>query len=928
VTNELRAHLRHAAIVIGAFTALIGWLFARPLIDNGYIAETDIYEQFLPQFLAPATIWSSFEFGGTPAFADPGEATPYPLYWLFARVIPSWTAYLASAYVVAATGTYAYVYSHTRSRLAAACAAIAYGLSEALIERIAHVAIVHAMAWLPIIALAVDRLRGENWKGWLAIGAIAMANCFLAGQPQIFLYAVYAIALYGLAGGIVERAPLRYYAAGLGLAMVGVMLAGVKALPGLEASTYTSRQIMNFGQFVSHSNTPDQMLSLILPAVVHEGREAPTYVGLLTLLFAFVSVRHLSSNWRVGFWIVIGVVALMLGMGGDTPAARVAYELPFYDRFRIVGRHLFLAAFAAAALAGFGISAVQRRAVSWRVVIVAAALLFVIVGGSAAVAAASPARFFGEGAGGIAWGQIALAGLSIAAAVAFFRYPHRSVAAAGLLVILGVDLVSAADYDITPAGFAYEVLPSSAVQPSVHTVRLRDALSPARQRLLAPAGTGLDAIAPASFARVWDLPIAGGYGPMLLGSFAELAMMQRSGSVDPAVLADSDRALDVMAVKFVVLPRRLFDPGPVFHRHGVLWTQAPAALPVGPPECGQRHARHAAYALPADTRIAAVAMTMKLRCSEDVPDGTRVGTLTVAGRDGALTIPLRAGIEVSDEGLGDPSQRWRVRHKPAAIFDEAASRYSYVLNAQLPRPLDGVRLEFTLDGTAGSMEIERLTALAADGSQLPQNILGAILSDTSRWRIVDVINTSRLTDRNRDETSDNEEPFVVAENRRALRRAWLVPEVLPLPARDRDIALHHTVLPDGRQFDPAASALVDMNVPARRYAAGPSRVQVRSISDGHISVVVSSEGGGFLVLSEAYYPGWRARIDGALTEVYLTNGALQGVHVPSGTHAVEFVFASTTLAAGRAVSVSGVVVILAVLLSRLRDVRRTRDAGA
>ena len=821
---------------------------------------------------------------------------------------------------MAATGTYAYVYSLTRSRLAAACAGIAYGLSEALIERIAHVAIVHAMAWLPLIALAVDRLRGDSWKGWLAVGAFALANCFLAGQPQIFLYAVYALALYGLVGGIVERAPLRYYVAGLGMATVGVMLAGIKALPVLEASTHTSRQIMNFGQFVSHSNTPDQMLSLVLPAVEHEGREAPTYVGLLTLLFACVSVRHLSSHWRVGFWIVVGVLALMLGMGGDTPAARIAYELPFYDRFRIVGRHLFLAAFAAAALAGFGISAMQQRAVSRRVVIAAAALLAVAVVGAAAAAAAFPARFLGEGAGGIVWGQIALAGLSIAAAVAFFRHPHTRLAAAGLLVILAADLVAAADYDITTAGFAYEVLPASAIQPSVHTTRLRDALSPAHQRLLAPAGTGLDAIAPASFARVWGLPIAGGYGPMLLGSYADLAMMQRSGSVDPAVLADSNRALDVMAVRFVVLPRRLLDPGPVFHRHGVLWTQTPAALPVGPPECGQQHPRHAAYALPADTRIAAVAMTLTLRCSEDVQEGTRVGTLTIAGREGALTIPLRAGIEVSDEGLGDPAARRRVRHKPAAIFDETASRYSYLLKTELPRPLDGVRLEFTLDGTAGSMEIERLTALAVDGSQLPQNVFGAIVSDTSRWR-VDVINTSRRTDRNHDENAENEEPFIVAENRRALRRAWLASDVLPLPARDRDIALHHSVLPDGRQFDPAASALVDEDVPAIRYAPGPSRVQVRSISDGRISVDVSSDGGGFLVLSEAYYPGWRARIDGASTDVHLTDGALQGVHVSPGTHTVEFVFASTTLAAGRALSLSGVVAIAGVLLWRRRRVR-------
>jgi hypothetical protein len=97
-------------------------------------------------------------------------------------------------------------------------------------------------------------------------------------------------------------------------------------------------------------------------------RHAAVVIGAYTALFAWLFARPL---------IVIALFALMLGLGGETPAARIAYELPFYDRFRIVGGHLFLAAFAAAALAGSGISAVRRHAVSWRVVTAAAALLAV-----------------------------------------------------------------------------------------------------------------------------------------------------------------------------------------------------------------------------------------------------------------------------------------------------------------------------------------------------------------------------------------------------------------------------------------------------------------------------------------------------------------------------------------------------------------------
>src|SRR5688572_10684448 len=155
----MRHQLRHAAIVFGAYTALFAWLFARPvLVDRGYMAETDLYEAFLPVLLSPLTTGSSLEFGGAPVFADPGEATPYPLHFLFARVLPSWTAFIASAFVIAARGAYAYVFSLTRCWLAAAVASVACALSETLIERISRVATLHSMAWLLLMMLSIDRL--------------------------------------------------------------------------------------------------------------------------------------------------------------------------------------------------------------------------------------------------------------------------------------------------------------------------------------------------------------------------------------------------------------------------------------------------------------------------------------------------------------------------------------------------------------------------------------------------------------------------------------------------------------------------------------------------------------------------------------------------------------------------------------------------
>ena len=199
------------ALVVGGFLILFTWVLGRPFVSGDYLAESDLYEYYLPIFLSPITTWSSYEFAGLPAFADPGDSAPYPLHFLFARLVGSWTAFAISAFVVAAVGTYAYIYCITRSIGAATFAGIAFGLSEALMERLPHMATLHVFIWLPLIVLSLDRLRATRDLRWVAGGAIAVGCSILAGHPQPTIMIAYVCGLYALVGGLAERAPRRYY---------------------------------------------------------------------------------------------------------------------------------------------------------------------------------------------------------------------------------------------------------------------------------------------------------------------------------------------------------------------------------------------------------------------------------------------------------------------------------------------------------------------------------------------------------------------------------------------------------------------------------------------------------------------------------------------------------------------------------------------
>lgn len=906
-----RGAIAHAAVVLAAFTLLFTWLFATPIVEGSLIAESDMYEQFLPVFLSPYMTWSSYEFGGMPAFADPQDTVFYPVHFLFARVVGSWTGFIVSAFVLTSVFTYAYVYSLTRSRAAAAFAGLAFGLSEATIERLAHVTTIHAIPWLPLMLLSIDRIRQSRGGGWMAVGAIAVASCILGGHPQIVLYFLYACGLYAVVGGIAERAGWGAWARLAAALGIGIALTGVKAVPLLETAALTARQSLDVAGFVSHSNTPQQMLSALLPAVAHEGREAPTYVGLAALVFAIAAATRPFRNWRIAFWLALALVAALLGIGAATPVTEWAYELPMYDRFRVVARHLILACFGVVVLAGFGVAAIAGHEAARRRVFFSLGTVGVLLAAGTVAVALSPAAFgIGEPFEALRR-QWAVAAATALACAAFARRPESVARLGALAAVIAADLLIAQPHPITRTGLDVPRIPGDAARPSVHAQHLGAAMRADQHRLLAPAGTQLDAVVPGAFARVWEIPIAGGYGPMLLGRHSALAMMGTNGSVDPLTLAADNTALDVLAVKYVVLNEGDLRPSGTFEREGITWASRPIGVAVGPRECGQRHPRSVTYALPPTPQASALALVVRLRCSEDVPQGTEVARLTVFGEGGErVERPLAAGIDVAEGALSDPALRRRARHDPSRVFEDEGPLLSYLVRFDFPDPLQTARLQIDLTGTPGWLDLERVSVVDVSGHSIPAEA-PAFLLDGARWQEAARVATSRVTDRFADEEHAAETRYVAFENRRAMPRAWVASEVLPLSDREMLEAVHHSILPDGRRFSPAATALVQHGtLPAGMYPDGGSAAIVRTTGRGRFTVDVTTAGGGVLVLSESYYPGWRARIDGDAAPIHPVNVSLQGVPVPAGRHFVEFEFAPATLRAGAAVSLASVGLLL------------------
>ena len=77
-----------------------------------------------------------------------------------------------------------------------------------------------------------------------------------------------------------------------------------------------------------------------------------------------------------------------------------------------------------------------------------------------------------------------------------------------------------------------------------------------------------------------------------------------------------------------------------------------------------------------------------------------------------------------------------------------------------------------------------------------------------------------------------------------------------------------------------------------------------TITDYDLNDVAIQTGGdgGLLVLSDQYYPGWEAKVDGSEVEIRRTNTVLRGVCVPAGTHTVTFSYRPLSFYAGAAIS--------------------------
>jgi uncharacterized membrane protein YfhO len=106
---------------------------------------------------------------------------------------------------------------------------------------------------------------------------------------------------------------------------------------------------------------------------------------------------------------------------------------------------------------------------------------------------------------------------------------------------------------------------------------------------------------------------------------------------------------------------------------------------------------------------------------------------------------------------------------------------------------------------------------------------------------------------------------------------------------------------------------------------GISSAQIVAYAPERVVVHTSSATPGVLVLADAFYPGWRASVDGEAAAIYPANVLFRAVPLPAGEHTVVFTFEPSSWRLGLAVAGLGLLLMAVLGLLASWGFRRRRD---
>ena len=959
LTSNFQSLISNLQFLISGDTLAILFLIIFPFIyfwqvslGQGVWLTTDILRLFYPFGVELARalnegrlpLWTPNLLAGFPLLAEGQVGALYPINLLLYKFFPAHHAlsFCILLHIVwAASGMYVFARARGIGVAGAWLAGFVFSFNGVIFGQMFHPPILFAVAWLPWLICLVAQFqttRGKARAIWFALAALALGVQFLCGSVQMAFLNALAVAVFGVFGGWVwmarrletasTKAPslpsqtqsqptkvgfayllprLESPLQTILLLALGGGIAAIQLIPTSELIGYSVRGGTLGKEFVtSYSMPPEYLAQFVLPFAQGEpaegNEEYRAYLGIAPLMLALAALV-LRRNRQTIFFAAFALVALSLALGEVNPLYQLLYYLPLFNFFRVPARYLYLFVFAAAFLGAVGVqSLMSLRGVSFATKqsptsnaaiasqkplamiqdALALLVLVVLILGAMALAYTQPLAFWLD-----AWRVLPIWLALFAIGMIVLACTRKIARSTFAVAIVGLTILDLASY-APPFLKTMDVLtPATGVTALPRSVQaLGDAL--ARGRVFADDSTfpSPPAIRNSLFpntALLYDKASAQVYSSLAFGRH------------EAYVYNASPAMLNLLKVGYVMIP---LEPRPL----------SKSAMPTD--SLGIDVLRGEVVMEPTDARAIQIASATEQ--AANLASGMPIAEIVLRLDDGTTQVLLlRVGVDTADWDYERKRADNAIAHVPAPIahsfpaywraFGRAFEGHTYLARYDLaavpPRQVVGVSVR----------------VLQSDAHLIIESIAFETKDQT--------LSLARLIGKNTFALAYMSDTVAAWENRDALPRAFVVHVAQVLDDDAAFARLHDPA------FEPAREVLLAEVEPANHsprsgaeWGGGSVNLSPRLGSPDQVTIVqdkpervrinVTTDQPGYLVLTDSWYPGWRAFVDGQPAPIYRADVLFRAIQIEPGTHAIAFEYRPDSFLVGAMVSAAILVILV------------------
>jgi hypothetical protein len=898
-------------------------------------------------------LWTPHVMSGYPLLAMTQLGLGYPLTWAHLFLPSHWAEelYVLAPFLLAPAFTYVYARTIRRTPTAALLAALSFGYGGLMTNTNGMNGIpTNALMWLPLMLAVLEHARTRRFIACLVNATLIYSLSVLTGHGQSFMQVGTLALAYALflalnpsreqaevngaevaqsSSGDADESPSvsltwarwRPLCVTAGALALACGVAAFQILETLRATRRSIRSTLSYDFFSAGGFTPTEALRSFVAPLYHY-TEVTTYQAPLVACLAAMAVVcvvrvRAGRDPRIFFWLAVALVACILLLGGHTPLYRLLYRVPVFNLFRRPTRYACEWTFALSILAAYGWDMLAARATTHmrnadaptvkgdRLKILPGVILLL---GSIVLGLCwwRAVRHGGAKTSYLGW-KLCFT-LTTALAVGYgwrVLTPHARgarVATCALLLICFVE-----PFILIDQWWPGTAKPGARFTTPALTTRWLQQFAPTEQRVYVRAnGPEEETSSQPRFdalnrTALFNLHNVAGYEQLLMERYSRALGNVDFDSLSPrpghaptrALFEPRSHVLDLLNTTYVVAwPDLAVTPATgLLERDGVNFAAGDLGLTIAP---GQT-----ATLLGANGAGDNLALVTSLANSVIIKQGTTVARLRVFTNDGrTIERGLRAGVDTAEWAHERADVRGAMQHALAPVFDEvpgdatnsfSARRYWTRLMLGAHSSVSRIEIENVAPQAALALWKATLYDATARRSTLLTNEPAAIAAlDAARWQVAAEM-----------------DGVLILRNLRSCPRAWLVAEA---EAVDGEEALRRISGASPREFDPRRTALLEVSpgelpqLPGAGLTWEHMTAHVSTYEPSHLVIDTDALAPTVLVVSEIFYPGWAATVDGQPARILLTDYLLRGVALPPGRHRVEMRYTAPAARGGAIIS--------------------------